>query len=262
MAETEVKTTYEDGKLYKVSLDAIHKDPNQSRKYFNPEALEELVTSIRKHGIIQPVLFRQDDKGNLVLVAGERRFRAAGKAGLEQIPAIFTAKEGDELNLVENLFRENLTAVEEAEALARYMQKKKCKQEELAEMIGKKRSTVTEILSLMRLPEDVRKELRTNVSCSRRVLVEIAKEKTEAKMRATYKAFIKRGLTSDEVRKITRPRSEKAEMLRSSIEGLSKKIDAVKIDDKWTKEDKDKIQRVLEKLEYKINELREKLGGE
>lgn len=259
MAENTVTSSYEDGMLYKIPVGSIHKDPNQSRKYFNEEALDELVSSIKKHGIIQPVLFRQDDKGKLILVAGERRYRASGKAGLKEIPAIFTAKEGEELNLVENLFRENLTPVEEAEALDRYMQKKKCKQDQLAEMIGKKRSTVTEILSIMRLPEDVRKELRSNAACSRRVLVEIAKEKTEAKMRATFKKFKERGLTSDEVRKITRPHSHKAEMLKKSIEGITKVIKAVKITDEWTPDQIDNVKMALGKLEENIKEFRQKL---
>jgi ParB family chromosome partitioning protein len=254
MAEKK-EITYNDGKLYQIPLDSIHPDPNQSRKHFDKNALDELAASIKKHGIIQPVLFRLDEKGKLILVAGERRYRAAKKAGLEQIPAIFTDKEGEELNLVENLFRENLTPIEEAEALDRYREKKQCTHEDLADLIGKKRNTVTEILSLMRLPEEIRKELRSNAVCSRRVLVEIAKQKTDAKMRATYKKYKERGLTSDEVRKITRPHGSKVMILANAATSLYLKINALESIEEWKDIEIEMIKMQLFKLKPEIEKL-------
>jgi len=111
--------TYERGKLYEVPVIDFKNDPNQPRKYMDPQGLEELAASIRTHGILEPVLFRSGDQGWVIIVAGERRLAAAKMAGLHVIPGICVEGNHAEIALVENLLRQDLTTVEEAEALQR-----------------------------------------------------------------------------------------------------------------------------------------------
>lgn len=208
--------------------DEIQNDPTQPRKYFDEEALRDLTQSIRDHGLLQPVLVRRNDSGPIILVAGERRLRAAKEAGLEQIPAVFTTGNAAELGLVENLLRENLTAIEEAEAMNELIARHACSQDKLSQMLSKSPSTVCEILSLMRLPQDIRDECRTNPKCPRSVLVEVAKKTTENRMRALFESYKKRGLTTQDVRNAVRKKRPKGEIPPLEfIEPISKKLNSL-----------------------------------
>ena len=180
---------YERGKLYDVSIDDFRADPNQPRKVFDPDALAELTESIKKHGILEPILFRRDGDEVLYVVAGERRVEAARKAGLTHIPAIAVEGQTSEIALVENLLRQDLTAVEEAEALDRLMKEQEYNQEQLAEILGKSRQTITDILTLNRLPQDIRDECRGDRKISRATLIEIARKKQVRGMETAYKKY-------------------------------------------------------------------------
>jgi ParB family chromosome partitioning protein len=170
--------TYEKGKLYDLPIGDLNPDPNQPRKSMDPQALEELTASVKTYGIIQPLLFRVDaDSSNLIIVAGERRCEAAKKAGLTEVPAILVEGKHGEIALVENLLRQDLTAVEEAEALDRLMKEESYTQEQLGGIIGKARTTVTDILTLTRLPQEIRDECRGNTAVTRKTLIAIARKK-------------------------------------------------------------------------------------
>lgn len=152
--------TYEKGKLYYISIIDFRPDQNQPRKVFDEAALTELTDSLKKHGILQPILFRPDEQGWLTVVSGERRLAAAKRAGILTIPSMMVDGNPAEIALVENLIRQDLTAVEEAEALRRLMNERSYTQEQLAAVINKARTTLTEILSLNRLPQEIRDEYR------------------------------------------------------------------------------------------------------
>ena len=173
---------YQDGGYYVIPLQAITPNPHQPRQYFDPEALAELTLSIQQKGILQPVIVRVDEEKKFYLVAGERRYRAAQKAGLTEIPAILTKGNPIEIALIENLQRDDLKPVEEAEALGRMIEEHNYTQEKLAQIIGKGRSTITETLSLNKLPESIKEEARYSNNYSRRLLVEISKQATSEKM--------------------------------------------------------------------------------
>ncbi len=216
--------SFKKGQYYTLNIDDLNPDLDQPRKYFDQQSLQELADSISTQGVIQPIIFREEE-GKLIVVAGERRVRAAKKAGIKHIPAIFTDGDHTEIALVENLLREDLTAIEEAEALNSLLKKHSYTQDQIAKTLGKGRSTVSEILSLNRLPLKVRDECRKDPKCSRRVLVEIAKEENEEKMYKLFEKFKKRKLTGDEIRKISRisnpdPASSCLQISRS----LSKKL--------------------------------------
>jgi ParB family chromosome partitioning protein len=174
--------SYEAGKLYQLDLARVQNDPNQPRKYIDPEAMEEMTASVARHGVLQPIILRTDGDDSFIVVAGERRVAAARKAGLAEIPAIFVDGNPSEIALVENLLRQDLNPIEEAEALDRLIREQSYTHEQLAGIIGKARNTLTEILSLNRLPVEVRDECRSGNTASRKALIEIARKKQERSM--------------------------------------------------------------------------------
>ncbi|MCX5811357.1 MAG: ParB/RepB/Spo0J family partition protein, partial [Proteobacteria bacterium] len=181
-------TTYEKGKLYTINLSDLHADPNQPRKSIDPTALDELTASITKHGVLEPILFRAAED-ILYVVAGERRVEAARKAALTAIPAIFVEGNHAEIALVENLLRQDLTAVEEAEGLHALMTEQSYTQEQLGGIIGKAQNTLSEILSLNKLPREVRDDCRGDRTISRSALIVIAKKKQSRGMQTAYNAY-------------------------------------------------------------------------
>ena len=150
-------------KLLEIPLDAIELNPRQPRKDFDREALAELARSIATTGVIQPVVVRRTAAGKWQLIAGERRWRAAREAGLDRIPAVVreaSDAESVELALVENLLREDLNPMEEAEAYQQALTEFGWTQEQLAERVGRDRSTIANALRLLRLPTAVQADLR------------------------------------------------------------------------------------------------------
>ena len=197
------QVTYEKGKLYDLNITDVLPDPEQPRKYFDEQALADLKASIEKHGVLQPVLVRQGADGALLLVSGERRFQASKLAGCLTIPAVFTTGEPAELSIVENLLRENLTAIEEAEAIEKLRALHDYALSDLSTVLGKSASTLSEILSLNKLPAEVKDDCRNDPRAGRSILVLIAKQKTPEKMAALYNKYKESGLTVGEIRKKT-----------------------------------------------------------
>ena len=137
-----------------INLDELKSNPYQPRKIFDDDALKELSLSIKEHGVFQPIIVRKSVKGYNI-IAGERRAKASRLAGLTQIPAIirdFTDDEMMQVALLENLQRENLSAIEEAKAYKSIIESLRLTQDELAKKLGKSRSHITNTLGLLRLP--------------------------------------------------------------------------------------------------------------
>ena len=148
--------------LLQLPIEAVERNPRQPRKRFDEARLEELAASIREHGVVEPILVRREG-GKYRIVAGERRWRAAQKAGLREVPAILreaTDREAFELALVENIQRDDLNAIEEAEAFEVLSTEHGLTQEQIAVRVGKDRSTVANALRLLRLPPEVRDAVR------------------------------------------------------------------------------------------------------
>jgi len=148
--------------IQEIAVKDIAPNPNQPRKDFDINALNDLAGSLKKSGVIQPVVVRKVGSG-YQLIVGERRWRAAKLAGLERIPAVLrdvSDVESLELGLVENLLREDLNPIEEAEAYQRLLAEFGWTQEDLAERVSKDRSTISNCLRLLKLPEPIRADLR------------------------------------------------------------------------------------------------------
>lgn len=147
----------EDDSIQEIAITECRPNPYQPRKTFRADAIEELKESILEYGIIQPLIARKSIKGYEIVV-GERRFRAAKEAGLEKVPVVvkeLTDEKMMELALLENLQREDLTAIEEAHAYANLMNELKITQEELSKRLGKSRSHIANIVRLLSLPDQV-----------------------------------------------------------------------------------------------------------
>lgn len=145
--------------LVEIDLDLIEPNSEQPRTRFGEDGLEELAQSIRANGIVQPIIVRRKGSG-FQLVAGERRWRATQKAGLQKIPAIIKEVADDkllELALIENIQRQELNAIEEARAYKNLSESIGLTQETIAERVGKSRTTITTFLRLLKLPEDIQK---------------------------------------------------------------------------------------------------------
>ena len=150
-----------DEDFFQCPIEAIEPNPYQPRQGFRDSELKELVSSVREKGIITPLLVSKREKGYR-LIAGERRWRAARKAGLKRVPVVIretTPLESLELALIENIHRKDLNPIEEAMAYKRWLEDANMTQEALAQRLGKERSTITNILRLLNLPQIVQKDL-------------------------------------------------------------------------------------------------------
>ena len=204
--------------ISEIALDAIIANPDQPRRTFDEEALQELSDSIREHGVISPITLRDNGDGTYMIIAGERRFRASKMAGLERIPAyIRTAKDEQvmEWALIENIQREDLDAIEIALAYQRLMDDYNLTQERMSERVGKKRATVANYLRLLKLPAEIQvgiTEKKIDMGHARAILSTPSAER----QLALYQRILKEGLS---VRKVEALAQEsKIENRKSKIE--------------------------------------------
>ncbi len=145
-----------------IPISRIATNADQPRKNFNSESIEELANSIREKGVLQPVIVKKRGSGEFELICGERRFRAATLCGLTEVPAIIkdiAAEDFLEWALIENIQREDLNPIEEAEAYQKLVEDRKISQEEVAKRVGKNRVTVTNTMRLLRLPQEVKQSM-------------------------------------------------------------------------------------------------------
>jgi ParB family chromosome partitioning protein len=174
--------------LTMVPLAAVVPNPDQPRKHFAEEALADLAASIQARGLLQPIVVRRTSDGYRLL-AGERRFRAAHLAGLDRVPALI--REGDddlEIALIENLQREDLSPLEEAEALAVLIERHGYSHREVADLLGKSRPYVSNTLALNKLPDTVKAELhREGRTISRELLMGVARQDTPEAAEALWR---------------------------------------------------------------------------
>lgn len=148
-----------EGKVWQVAIDKLVSGEYQPRQNFKKESLQDLAQSIKENGILQPIIARKSGSGRLEIVAGERRWRAAQAAGLHEVPVLiknFNDQETLELAIIENIQREDLNPIEEAEGYARLIGEFKLSQQQVSEKVGRDRATVANAVRLLALPEEVK----------------------------------------------------------------------------------------------------------
>ncbi len=162
LEKTEIHTQEkEKGKEYQIKLSLIEPNSGQPRKDFNSELIQELADSIKKYGVLQPLLVQKKDE-HYEIIAGERRWRAAKEAGLKEVPVVireYTKQQSMEIALIENVQREDLNPIEEAMAYQQLMQEFELTQEEIAERVSKSRVTITNSMRLLKLDKRVQEML-------------------------------------------------------------------------------------------------------
>lgn len=179
-------------RISRISISEITPNPHQPRLHFDDEKLQELSASIQANGLLQPILVnRNAESGSFTLVAGERRWRASQLAGLTEIDAIISTGDPREVALVENIQRENLTAVEEANSVAELVASKGYTHEEVGAIIGVSRVAITRLIGIAGLPEDI-KQVALASGVSKAFLIELA-ELPEDAMRSTWTTCVATG---------------------------------------------------------------------
>jgi len=214
LGQTEPKT------LVYCGIEEILPNRSQPRKHFDEAKLEELAESIKEKGILEPLIVRRTEQG-YELIVGERRWRAAQKAGLKEIPVLVKEterREALEISLIENLQREDLNPIEEAEAFKQLIEEFHISQEDLSKRIGKDRTTVTNSLRLLKLPPEVRDHLLQNRITSGHARAILSLENKE-KQKELCTLIIKRGLSVRETEAIAKRWAEKPKKSVASAKG-------------------------------------------
>jgi ParB-like partition proteins len=248
--------------ISEIELSQIVANPDQPRRTFDEESLNELADSIREHGVISPITLRDNGDGTYMIIAGERRFRASKMAGLERIPAyIRTAKDEQvmEWALIENIQREDLDAIEIALAYQRLMDEYNLTQERMSERVGKKRATVANYLRLLKLPAEIQmgiKERKLEMGHARAIL---ASPSTERQLEL-YQRILREGLSVRKVEELAqesktdKPKKKtKAENPYETVQrhlskalGLKVKVQEGKVTIAFTSEDE--LQQIVDRL--------------
>jgi ParB family chromosome partitioning protein len=219
----------EEENIQEISIKEIRVNQNQPRKHFDEKKIEELAESIKQHGVLQPVILRKRSEG-YELVAGERRWRAAQKAGVEKIPAI--VKELSDLDvmeiaLIENLQREDLSPLEEAEAYKKLIEEFGMTQEELSKRVGKSRSQIANTVRLLNLDDEIKEmiiEEKLTAGHARALLaVEDKKERLKMAEKISKENMSVRQI-EEAVKKKTDKKEKKREEINPAILDVSEKL--------------------------------------
>ena len=204
--ETDSKAAAGSGRLTSIEVGRVKANPFQPRLDFDPQALKELMDSIREKGVIQPITVREVDNG-YELIAGERRLRAVSELGLDTIPAyiirVDSKEEMLELALIENVQREKLNPIEQAKAFKRLIDECNLTQDEVAKKIGKDRTTITNILRLLKLPAEIQNSVSNEEISMGHARALLALENADMQ-RMVWNKTIKNGLSVRKVEKLVK----------------------------------------------------------
>jgi ParB family chromosome partitioning protein len=222
--------------VLQVPIEAISRDTHQPRQHFDLDTLKELAASIRTRGIIHPILLRRDN-GKYLIIAGERRWRAAQLAGLREVPALVrdaTPSDAFEIALIENLQREDLNPIEEGEGYKRLLDEHGLTQEEIAQRVGKDRSSVANALRLLNLPREIRDALiegRLNMGHARALLGIGETEQMRKAAREVIAEQLSVRATEQLVRRlkgdapaVSRPKESMSAQVRQLVENLQRAL--------------------------------------
>lgn len=220
--------------INEIELSQISPNPDQPRTWFDEEALEELASSIRELGIIQPLTLRKTGADKYQIISGERRYRAAKLAGLDTVPAyVRTANDSEltEMALIENIQREDLNAIEVALTFKKLIEQYNLTQEKLSTRIGKKRATIANFLRLLKLPAEVQLGLRDRRVDMGHARALLAVDDTKRQLKL-YNEIIEKGLSVRQVEELAKSYNENTDAVpaaaKKKTESTSKEYDLLK----------------------------------
>lgn len=215
-------------RIFEVEIDKVRRYEEQARKVFDEENLSELAESIQRHGQLMPIILkREDGVDTYLLVAGERRYRACQKLGKTSINAVLTSGDPAEINLIENVQREDLHPLDLAERLNQMIQEHGYSQGQLSEVVNKPRKTINEILMLVNLPEQIKTGWRSASSVPKTTLLQIARAGSEDKQMSLWEQVRGGNLSYREVKEKRQTKSSSktpasTELLRSGQRFIKK----------------------------------------
>ncbi|MGQ7848664.1 ParB/RepB/Spo0J family partition protein [Granulosicoccus sp. 3-233] len=219
-------------RISRIALSQISGDANQPRKLFDQAKLQELADSIKDVGLIMPisVYVDPDDRDRYKVAVGERRYRASKLAGLEKIDCIVVENNIEEIQLIENVQREDLSPLEEASAYKRYMEKHRISQGDLAKVVGKQRNTVNEILRITSLPESILMRLDDYPHVTKSQLILIAKEADTIKQEKLWFNAKQGTLTVQDARAVSKGEKKQSDLSPTeqaikALQGVAKKFE-------------------------------------
>lgn len=239
--------------LASISLESIRPNPEQPRRHFDPEALAELAASISMRGLLHPIIVKRDG-GGFMIMAGERRYRASQLAGLKAIPALIRDDDPMEVAIIENLQREDLSPLEEAEGLGALADRYGYTHEALADLVGKSRPYVSNTLAIRRLPEHIKREFHEDPAVSREILISVARAESPERQDVLWRLAKLRKLS------VQRFRNEQAgnpgaysdivELARL-VRRLGRKLRALDAD-ALPGDQRERLRRLLERLQARV----------
>lgn len=248
-------------RISRIALSQIAGDPNQPRKLFDQAKLQELADSIKDVGLIMPisVYVDPDDRDRYIVAVGERRFRASKLAGLEKIDCIVVENNIEEIQLIENVQREDLSPLEEANAYKRYMDKHALSQGDLAKVVGKQRNTVNEILRITALPESILMRLDDYPHVTKSQLILIAKESDTIKQEKLWFSAKQGMLTVQDARAVSKGEKAQSDLSPTekaikALQGVVKKFEKISsFDADEAKSVKDAVKAINKNLKDKTS---------
>ena len=226
-------------RILQVPIENIRANPNQPRKDFNQESLEELAQSIKREGVLQPILVEEIAPGQYSIVAGERRYRASKLAGLPSIPVLvkdFTQMQRLEVSLIENIQRENLNPIEEAKAYAYLIQEAGITQEELAQRMGKNRSTISNSIRLLQLSSAMQQDMlhgKFSAGQARAILSVVNPADREILYRAVLEKDLSVRATEQLAAQFNMGKRVAYQKKKRAKKGLPKSADILAVEDKF-----------------------------
>jgi len=238
--------------LAAIPIEQIHPNPQQPRRFMDPQSLAELTESVRTRGVLQPIIVKRDGDGFMIM-AGERRYQAARRAGVQTLPAIVRDDDPNEIALIENLQREDLTPLEEAEGLGVMIARFSFTHQTLAQLLHKSRPYVSNMLVLTRLPAEVKAEIHRHPSISREILMAIARQPSEADMLKLWRRVKLANLSVHKFRESRTPATvaTTASDIMAAARRLNRKLrtlDAAAVADEQRK----KLARVLRRTRKRV----------
>lgn len=257
----EVKDTYITGQVYEIPLSDIQANPNQPRRTFDQDALEALKTSISREGLLQPIAVLQTEEGKLVIAAGERRYRAVTELGWEKISCRIVEGSLDDLALMENMIREDLNPMERALAMQSYIDHHRLSRKKLSHILGIARNSISEILSLNKLPKDIQDIIIKDKRYSLHNMRVIARIKNEEEQREKFEK-LKAKIEHTEL-----PKSEKTKKPVFDLNNKRKRLERIVIEIKrlqnqFNKQELRQLKKEIQNLNEQLKALRYKIGDD